>query len=54
MMSRNRTLGFKGVHQSAGGLLGGQWGVRDATVNKKLVLHQKLTWQSTSLFQGCY
>lgn len=48
-MSRNGTLSFRGVCQSAGGLLGSKWGMREATVNKKLFLHQKISWQEVFL-----
>lgn len=42
-MSRNETLAFRDVHQLAGGLLGRKWDRREAIVNQKLFLNQKIS-----------
>lgn len=42
-MSKIGTLSFRGIHQSAEGLLGSLWDMREATVNQTLFLHQKIS-----------
>lgn len=54
-MSRRGTLSLRGVHQSAGGLLGSEWAMREATVNKDSFCTRKYPDRRySSLFQGCY